>query len=146
MEASFDHEIKRLSIISDERKRKNAGEFYFDNDSLSKQIVIDQLSCEHSFFSVFALWKTLNNMVFMQQVWLTDDGQLQQKEAQLFLDNSLILVFDLTNMTPGEIASFNDVLQVEPKCNDKPLGDHVRQVCLFSDAMLTVRNMANPDL
>ena len=81
----------------------------------------------------------------MRQTWI-EDGQLNTAEGRLFMDVPMTLVFDLTTMTPGDIASFNDLLQVGPKCSDKPLGDRIRRVFLVNDAMLDGSQPANPDL
>ncbi|MCK5894889.1 MAG: AAA family ATPase [Endozoicomonadaceae bacterium] len=145
MEASFDNGIEDLSIISDERKRKSTGDFYFANDTLSKQRIIDKLSREHSPWFYICSLEDIEKHGLIQQVWLKD-GTLCKEEGRLFIEKPLTLIFDLTTMTPGEIASFNDMLQVEPRCNDKPLGAHVRRVFLVNKAMLNRKNITNPDL
>ena len=50
----------------------------------------------------------------MKQTWV-EEGELHKAEGRLFIDESITLVFDLTTMTPGDIASFNDLLHVAPK-------------------------------
>ena len=81
----------------------------------------------------------------MQQTWL-ENGQLRKAEGRLFTDEPMTLVFDLTAMTPGNIASLNDLLQLGPKFNDKPLGDRIRRVFLVNHGMLDGSRPANPDL
>ncbi|MCK5892986.1 MAG: AAA family ATPase [Endozoicomonadaceae bacterium] len=145
LEASFDSGIESLSTISDERQSKSTGEFYFANDPLSKQCIIDQLRSEQSNLYCIRSLEDFDKHCLIQEVWLKD-GRLRQEEGRLFIDKPLTLIFDLTAMTPGDIASFNDMLQVKPRCNDKPLGDHVKRVFLVNDAMINGGQIANPDL
>ncbi|MCK5894015.1 MAG: hypothetical protein KAG53_06295, partial [Endozoicomonadaceae bacterium] len=145
LENSFDSGIESLSVISDERKSKSAGEFYFANDTLSKQRIIDQLSSDRSPLFCIRSLEELEKHDLIQQVWL-ENGRLRTREGRLFIDEPLTLIFDLTNMIPSEIASFNEMIQVEPKFNDKPLGDHVKRVFLVNKAMLYGKQITNPDL
>ncbi len=121
------------------------GEFYFANDPLTQQRIIDQLRDEQSATYCLRSLDDLEKHGLMRQTWV-EDGQLQKAEGRLFIDKPLSLVFDLTTMTPGDIASFNDLLQVGPRCNDKPLGNQIRRVFLVNDAMLNGSQPANPDL
>ena len=123
----------------------STGEFYFANDPLTQQRIIDQLRHEQPMTYCLRSLDDLEKHGLMRQTWV-EDGQLHKAEGRLFIDKPLTLVFDLTTMPPGDIASFNDLLQVGPKCNDKPLGDRIRRVFLVNDAMLDGSQPANPDL
>ncbi|WBA81260.1 hypothetical protein [Endozoicomonas sp. GU-1] len=123
----------------------STGEFYFANTPLTQQRIIDQLRHEQPATYCIRALADLEKQGLMQQTWL-EGGQLQKAEGRLFTDEPMTLVFDLTSMTPGDIASFNDLLQAGPKCNDKPLGDHIRRVFLVNHGMLDGSKPANPDL
>ncbi|MGB1270512.1 MAG: AAA family ATPase, partial [Endozoicomonas sp.] len=141
----FDLSTGTSTSGTSERQSKSTGEFYFGNDPLSKQQIIDQLAQEQSSIYCIRSLEDLEKHGLIQQVWL-ENGQLQKAEGRLFDNEPITLVFDLTTMSPGDIASFNDILQVGPKCNDKPLGDQVRRVFLVNDRMLKGTQAANPDL
>ncbi|WP_257293828.1 AAA family ATPase [Endozoicomonas sp. YOMI1] len=123
----------------------STGEFYFANAPLTQQRIIDHLRHEQPATYCIRSLDDLEKHGLMQQTWL-EDGQLHKAEGRLFIDEPMTLVFDLTAMTPGDIASFNDLLQVGPRCNDKPLGDRVRRVFLVNHGMLDGSRPANPDL
>ena len=153
LEVACQHEPPNASITrtdqATEQKSKSTGEFYFANNPLDKQRIIDQLHFEQRHEQPLTIWirslEDLEKHGLMQQTWL-NQGQLHKAEGRLFTDEPLTLVFDLTTMTPGDIACFNDLLQVGPRCNDKPLGDRVRRVFLVNDRMLNGSQPANPDL
>ena len=123
----------------------STGEFYFANDPLTQQRIIDHLRHEQPETYCIRSLGDLEKHGLMKQAWV-EEGELHKTEGRLFIDESMTLVFDLTTMTPGDIASFNDLLQVGPKCSDKPLGDRIRRVFLVNDAMLDGSQPANPDL
>ena len=123
----------------------STGEFYFVNTPLTQQRIIDHLRHEQPATYCIRSLDDLEKHGLMNQIWL-EDGQLHKAEGRLFIDEPMTLVFDLTAITPGDIASFNDLLQVGPKCNDKPLGDRVRRVFLVNHGMLDGSRPANPDL
>ena len=123
----------------------STGEFYFANDPLTRQRIIDHLRYEQPETYCIRSLDDLEKQGLMKQTWV-EEGELHKAEGRLFIDESMTLVFDLTTMTPGDIASFNDLLQVGPKCSDKPLGDRIRRVFLVNDAMLDGSQPANPDL
>ena len=123
----------------------STGEFYFANDPLTQQRIIDHLRHEQPETYCIRSLDDLEKHGLMKQTWV-EEGKLHKAEGRLFIDEPMTLVFDLTTMTPGDIASFNDLLQVGPKCSDKPLGDRIRRVFLVNDAMLDGSQPANPDL
>ncbi len=88
------------------------GEFYFANDPLTQQRIIDQLRHEQSATYCLRSLDDLEKHGLMRQTWL-EGGQLQKAEGRLFIDKPLTLVFDLTTMTPGDIASFKNQLAVK---------------------------------
>ncbi|WP_286198383.1 hypothetical protein [Salinisphaera sp. G21_0] len=124
---------------------QSTGEFYFANDPLTQQRIIDQLRLEQPTTYCIRTLDDLEKHGLMQQIWL-ENGELHKAEGRLFIDEPMTLVFDLTAMIPGDIASFNDLLQAGPKCNDKPLGDRIRRVFLVNHGMLDGSRPANPDL
>ncbi len=140
-----DHSTARSTDQEAVHQSLSTGEFYFANTPLTQQRIIDQLRHEQPATYCIRALADLEKQGLMQQTWL-EGGQLQKAEGRLFTDEPMTLVFDLTSMTPGDIASFNDLLQVGPKCNDKPLGDHIRRVFLVNHGMLDGSKPANPDL
>ncbi|WP_422449612.1 AAA family ATPase [Endozoicomonas sp. ALB091] len=140
-----DHPTARSTDQEAAHQSLSTGEFYFANTPLTQQRIIDQLRHEQPATYCIRALADLEKQGLMQQTWL-EGGQLQKAEGRLFTDEPMTLVFDLTSMTPGDIASFNDLLQVGPKCNDKPLGDHIRRVFLVNHGMLDGSKPANPDL
>ncbi|MBO9482832.1 AAA family ATPase [Salinisphaera sp. G21_0] len=123
----------------------STGEFYFANTPLTQQRIIDHLRHEQSATYCIRALDDLEKNGLIQQTWL-EHGQIRNAEGRLFSHEPITLIFDLTTMTPGDIASLNDLLQVGPKCNDKPLGDRVRRVFLVNHGMLDGSQPANPDL
>ncbi|WP_209278542.1 AAA family ATPase [Thalassotalea sp. G20_0] len=140
-----DHSTARSTNQETVHQSLSTGEFYFANTPLTQQRIIDQLRHEQPATYCIRALDDLEKHGLMQQTWL-EGGQLQKAEGRLFTDEPMTLVFDLTSMKPGDIASFNDLLQVGPKCNDKPLGDHIRRVFLVNHGMLDGSKPANPDL
>ncbi|WP_101748649.1 AAA family ATPase [Endozoicomonas acroporae] len=140
-----DHSTARPTDQEAPHQSLSTGEFFFANTPLTQQRIIDQLRHEQPATYCIRALADLEKQGLMQQTWL-EGGQLQKAEGRLFTDEPMTLVFDLTAMTPGDIASFNDLLQVGPKCNDKPLGDHIRRVFLVNHGMLDGSKPANPDL
>ncbi len=123
----------------------STGEFCFANDPLTQQRIVDQLRQEQPTTYCIRSLDDLERNDLMKQVWL-EDGELHKAEGRLFLAEPITLVFYLTAMTPGDIASVNDLLQVGPTCNGKPLGDQIRRVFLVNNGMLDGSQPANPDL
>ena len=121
-------------------------EFYFVN-SLTKQQVIDQFRNNQAPLTTICISspKDLDKNGLIQETWLAD-GQLQTEKGRLFGDKPLTLIFDLTVMTPGDIASFNDMLQDNPSFNDKPLSPQVKRVCFVNQDMIKGIQASNPDL
>ena len=119
--------------------------FYFTNDPATRQGIIDQLRQQRGRVVCINSPSDLEKHGLMQQIWVAD-GRLHKATGRLFAPEPLTLVFDLTAMHPGEIASINDLLQVEPQCNGEPLGAKVRRVCLVNQPMLDGSQAANPDL
>ncbi|MBO9484314.1 hypothetical protein, partial [Salinisphaera sp. G21_0] len=140
-----DHSTARSTDQEAGHQSLSTGEFFFANTTLTQQRIIDQLRHEQPATYCIRTLDDLEKHGLMQQTWL-EGGQLQKAEGRLFTDEPMTLVFDLTSMKPGDIASFNDLLQVGPKCNDKPLGDHIRRVFLVNHGMLDGSQPANPDL
>ncbi|WP_422449609.1 AAA family ATPase [Endozoicomonas sp. ALB091] len=140
-----DHSTARSTDQEAAHQSLSTGEFYFANTPLTQQRIIDQLRHEQPATYCIRALDDLEKQGLMQQTWL-EGGQLKKAEGRLFTDEPMTLVFDLTAMTPGDIASFNDLLQVCPKCNDKPLGDQIRRVFLVNHGMLDGSKPANPDL
>ena len=134
--------------------RAETGVLYFANDLATRQGIIDRLhrNCCTQVICINSP-TDLDKHGLMEQVWLRD-GQLHKAPGRLFGGDpgrffpgeTLTLVFDLTTMHPGEIASINDLLEAKPHCGGKPLGSKVRRVCLVNQQMLDGRQAANPDL
>ena len=124
---------------------KSTGDLYFI-DSVSKEKLISQLRDNPTSTTVcIRSTEDLEKHNLMQEVWL-EDGILRKEEGRLFGDKPLTLIFDLTVMTPSDIASFNDMLQENPSCNNKLLGPEVKMVCLVNTDMLNGNQASNPDL
>ena len=119
--------------------------FYFANDPAARQGIIDQLRQQCGRVVCINSPSDLEKHGLMQQIWVAD-GRLHKATGRLFAPEPLTLVFDLTAMHPGEIASINDLLDAEPQCNGEPLGAEVRRVCLVNQSMLDGSRAANPDL
>ena len=120
-------------------------QFYFANDPATRQGIIDQLRQQRGRVVCINAPSDLEKHGLMQQIWVAD-GQLHKATGRLFAPQPLTLLFDLTAMHPGEIASINDLLQAEPQYNGERLGAKVRRVCLVNQPMLDGSRAANPDL
>ena len=119
--------------------------FCFVDDPLSRQRVIDQLRRESPATVCIGSLHDLDRDGLLEQT-LLDNGQLLKAGGRLFTDEPLTLIIDLCVMTPGSIASFNDLLESDPHCNGQPLGRHIRRVLLVNTDMLQGRQLSNPDL
>ena len=148
-EVSSHFESGQASVIPTHQETPHqslsTGEFYFANDLLNQQRIIDQLRHEQPATYCIRSLDDLEKQGLIKQTWV-EEGQLLEAEGRLFLNEPMTLVFDLTTMTPGDIASFNDLLQVGPTCNGKPLGDRIRRVFLVNEGMLQGSQPSNPDL
>ena len=109
-EVSSHSQSGRVSVISTPQETPHqslsTGEFYFANDPLSQQRIIDQLRHEQPATYCIRSLDDLEKQGLMKQTWV-EEGQLHVAEGRLFLDEPMTLVFDLTTMTPDDIASFN---------------------------------------
>ena len=123
----------------------DSGSFCLVDDPLSRQRVIDQLRHESSATVCITSLTDLERDGLLQQTVL-DGGQLHKTRGRLFTDQPLTLIIDLCAMTPGSIASVNDLLERDPHCNGQPLGRHIRRVLLVNTDMLQGRQLSNPDL
>ena len=123
----------------------DSASFCFVDDPLSRQRVIDQLRRESTATVCIGSLTDLERDGLLQQNVL-DDGQLHSINGRLFSDEPLTLIIDLCAMSPGSIASFNDLLESDPRCNGQPLGRHIRRVFLVNTDMLQGRQLSNPDL
>ena len=119
--------------------------FYFVDDPLSRQRVIDQLRRESPQTVCIGSLTELERDGLLEQIFL-DSGQLHKTSGRLFTDEPLTLIIDLCAMSPGSIAGFNDLLESDPHCNGHPLGRHIRRVMLVNTDMLQGRQLSNPDL
>ena len=119
--------------------------FCFVDDPLSRQRVIDQLHrASPAVVCIGSPADLERNGLLMKTV--LDGGQLHKTRGRLFTDEPLTLIIDLCAMTPGRIASFNDLLESDPHCNGQPLGRHIRRVLLVNTDMLQGRQISNSDL
>ena len=119
--------------------------FCFVDDPLSRQRVIDQLHRESLAVVCIGSPADLERNGLLKKIVL-EGGQLHKARGRLFTDEPLTLIIDLCAMTPGSIASFNDLLESDPHCNGQPLGRHIRRVLLVNTDMLQGRQLSNPDL
>ena len=119
--------------------------FCFVDDPLSRQRVIDQLRRESPATVCINSLSDMERDGLLEQI-LLNDGQLHKSRGRLFTDEPLTLIIDLCAMTPGSIASVNDLLERDPHCNGQPLGRHIRRVLLVNTDMLQGRQLSNPDL
>ncbi len=65
-----------------------------------------------------------------------EEGQVTVSDGLLFSDEPMTLVLDLTSMTPGQIASLNDLLDDPPECEGRPLSPKVHRIVLIKSNML----------
>ncbi|USE35133.1 hypothetical protein [Endozoicomonas sp. SCSIO W0465] len=106
--ATFSTDFERSPVDStsktSDHQSKSSGEFYFANDPLAKQQIIDQLALEQPSIYCIRSLDDLEKHGLIRQFWL-ENGQLHQAKGRLFADQPITLVFDLTTMSPGDIAS-----------------------------------------
>ena len=137
--------ISTLEPAVNSRGVAQSASFCFVDDPLSRQRVIDQLRRESPATVCISSLTDMERDGLLEQT-LLDDGQLHKTRGRLFTDEPLTLIIDLCAMTPGSIASFNDLLERDPHCNGQPLGRHIRRVLLVNTDMLQGRQQSNPDL
>ena len=141
----MDRCISTLDPAVNSRGVAESASFCFVDDPLSRQRVIDQLRRESPETVCIGTLDDLERNGLLEQIVL-DGGQLHKTRGRLFTDGSLTLIIDLCAMTPGSIASFNNLLESDPHCNGQPLGRHIRRVLLVNTDMLQGRQLSNPDL
>ena len=78
----------------------------------------------------------LDEQDLTQTVTCVKSGLLNVSRGRLFSGEPITLVLDLTAMTPGQIASLNDLLDTPPSLHGRPLGSEVRRVVLTNTDML----------
>ncbi|WP_067582060.1 hypothetical protein [Endozoicomonas ascidiicola] len=108
-ELSADEAFKEHSL-SATKVNQSPSSYFFTNNDLSKQQVIDQQYQKLPPESVICIRspEDLETSDLMQTVWL-ENGQLKNAQGRIYQDKPLTLIFDLTAMTPGDIAGFNDM-------------------------------------
>ena len=143
-------ELYKLNSVN--KTEYKTGDLYFVNDcSVQKQALINQLRDEHlsslppSRFICIRSPKDLDKYGLLHRVRI-ENGNVQKEIGHLFSDEPLTLVFDLSTMTPAEIARINDILQNPPTCNNQLLGEKVQRVIIADRDILTGKKDANPDL
>ena len=80
--------------------------------------------------------RALDEQDLTQTVTCAEYGLLNVSSGRLFSGEPITLVLDLTTMTPGQIASLNDLLDTPPSLKGKPLGSEVRRIVLTNTDML----------
>ena len=63
-------------------------------------------------------------------------GNLTVTTGRLFNSEPLLLIIDLTNMIPGEIARLNELLSIPASYNGKAISSKVKIVVIIDDSML----------
>ena len=107
------------------------------------QIYVDQLASQSKVICISSP-EELDCHGLLQQVWIEGEN-LKKEQGLLFLDQPLIVVFDLTQMNPGEIARFNNLLQANPMINDHQLSAQIKRVVIAPKGIITGEKQANPD-
>lgn len=128
-------------------KSVDRGQFLFVDSEEERQSIIDLLRKNYKENSVIRI----NNIDDLQYHDLTcrvnlDKDGLQYKTGRLFSDESIVLVIDLARFKPEDMSSINDLLQPNPTFEQRPLGKHVKRLCLVSTAMLQGQQSTTPDL
>ncbi len=102
----FDHSPSTHQEVT--RQSLSTGAFYFANDPLTQQRIIDHLRHEQPETYCIRSLDDLDKHGLMKQTWM-EEGELHKAEGRLFTDEPMTLVFDLITMTPGDIASFKNL-------------------------------------
>ena len=146
-----DSHVKALTQIPANVEKKSvceSCECYLVTSDLEKQQIIDQIHFDQlasqSKVICIASPEELNCNGLLQQVWIEGEN-LKKEQGLLFLDQPLIVVFDLTQMNPGEIARFNNLLQANPMINDHQLKSQIKRVVIAPKDIITGKKPANPD-
>ncbi len=87
--------------------------------------------------------KALDEHHLIRTVICSEEGKITESDGLLFSDEPMTLVLDLTSMTPSQIASLNDLLDVPPKCDEHPLSPKVRRIVLIKSNM-TMPGLGRP--
>ena len=118
---------------------QSAGTLFFIEDDVDRQQVLADFRQQYPGTPVITLSspQMLDKHHLIRSVICPEEGQLRVSEGLLFSGEPMILVLDLTAMTPGQIASLNDLLDSLPKCEGRPLSPEVHRVALVNMNMLT---------
>ncbi len=109
---------------------------FIESDNQRQQVIQQCRDQSHGRVIPLRSPDNLNHHHLLQTVTCPPGGTLSVTEGRLFADDPLTLVLDLTEMTAGQIASMNDLLEIPPSCQGKRLGPSVRRVILVSESML----------
>ena len=110
---------------------------YFIEDDTQRQQVLE--SCRHTGSGPVIMLRSpadLDHHNLTSTLICREDGRVHQAPGRLLAEQPFTLVLDLTVMSPGQIASLNDLLAQPRYFLGEPLKDSVRLVALVSPSML----------
>ena len=110
--------------------------FFIEDDTRRQQVLEDCRNRKHGPVITLRSPADLDHHNLLQTVICSDEGHCNLSPGRLYGEQPVTLVLDLTGMTPGQIASMNDLLAQPRSLHGKPLGASVRVIALVSPTML----------
>ena len=123
------------SIRPDQKQPEDAV-YFIDDDTQRQQILEDCRQKKNGPVILLRSPADLDHHNLLQTVTSPGEGRCDLFPGRLFGEQPLTLVLDLTAMSPGQIASLNDLLAQPHSFQGKPLGTSVRLIALVSPEML----------
>ncbi|MCL6270344.1 AAA family ATPase [Sansalvadorimonas sp. 2012CJ34-2] len=127
--------LKRLALESQEghpsQHFSEDAVFFIEDDTQRQQVLENCRQMNHGPVITLRSPADLEHHNLLHTITCDEKGVCHQTAGRLFSEQPLTLVLDLTLMSPGQIASLNDLLE-----RPKRLGKQVRLVALVSPAML----------
>ncbi|MGI9273723.1 MAG: AAA family ATPase [Endozoicomonas sp.] len=110
--------------------------YFFKGDCQRQQVLAACRRQNHGDVVVLRSPDDLNRNDLQQTVTCNGDSGYELSKGRLFSGEPLTLVLDLTQMSPGQIASMNDLLSTRPAINGDFLSPLVRRIVLVNPGML----------
>ncbi|MGI9276538.1 MAG: hypothetical protein ACR2PT_17040 [Endozoicomonas sp.] len=109
--------------------------YFIEDDTQRQQVLQNCRQSEHGRVITLRSPADLDHHNLLHTI-TCQEGLCHKAPGRLFGEQPITLVLDLTVMSPGQIASLNDLLAKPHSFFGKPLGKGVRLVALVSPSML----------
>ena len=135
--------LKRLALENQDSQDNHPGQhfsgdavYFIEDDTQRQQVLENCRQMKHGPVITLRSPADLDHHNLLHTITCDEKGGCHQTNGRLFGEQPLTLVLDLTLMSPGQIASLNDLLERKLSYPGKRLGKQLRLVALVSPSML----------